>query len=65
MAAAIKDEIGAESELIRGAKGIFDVVVDDQLIFSKYETQRFPEDEEILSGLRETPTRVPVPSAIE
>ncbi len=51
MAAAISNATGTESDLIRGGKGIFDVVVDGELVFSKYDTGRFPEDDEILSAL--------------
>ncbi len=53
MAAAINKEAGIDAELIRGGKGIFDVVVDGDLIFSKYEKGRFPEDDEVPSMLRE------------
>ena len=52
MAATIKDETGVESELISGGGGIFDVVVDGDMIFSKHEVDRFPESDEILSKLR-------------
>jgi selenoprotein W-related protein len=34
--------------LIRGDDGVFDVVVDGMLLFSKHETGRFPESGEIL-----------------
>jgi len=53
LAAAINKEAGIDAELIRGGKGIFDVVVDGDLIFSKYEKGRFPEDDEVTSVLRE------------
>jgi len=33
--------------LIEGDKGVFDVVVDGDKIFSKFEVDRFPEDGEI------------------
>jgi selT/selW/selH-like putative selenoprotein len=52
LAATIKDETGVESELICGGGGIFDVVVDGDMIFSKHEADRFPEPDEILSKLR-------------
>lgn len=52
MAAAISNEFGIEAELIKGKDGIFDVVVDGKLIYSKHQTKRFPENEEILSILR-------------
>ena len=40
------------AELIEGSNGIFDVVANGKLIFSKDEEQRFPEHEEIISALR-------------
>ncbi len=52
LAASIRDEFGVESELIKGGGGIFDVAVDGRPIYSKHESGRFPEDEEILSQLR-------------
>ena len=51
LAAKIREEIGVEAELIRGDDGIFDVSVDGKRIYSKHETGRFPEPEEILSEL--------------
>jgi selenoprotein W-related protein len=52
LAATIEGETGVESELICGGGGIFDVVVDGEMIFSKHEAGRFPESDEILSKLR-------------
>ena len=40
-----------EAVLIEGDKGVFDVVVDGELIWSKHETGRFPELDEILVRL--------------
>lgn len=51
MAAAIEGETGVEAELIPGGNGIFDVVIGSRKIFSKDETGRFPENDEILSLL--------------
>tara|TARA_B100000902_G_scaffold344968_1_gene350681 strand:+ start:402 stop:545 length:144 start_codon:yes stop_codon:yes gene_type:complete len=42
--------------LIPGYKGIFDVKVNDTLIYSKHATGRFPEPEEIISGFKKTIT---------
>ena len=42
-----------EPQLIEGGKGIFDVKVDGELIFSKHETGRFPEVREILDRIPE------------
>jgi selenoprotein W-related protein len=52
LAASIESETGVESELICGGGGIFDVVVDGEMIFSKHESDRFPEQDEILARLR-------------
>ncbi|MEZ5988039.1 MAG: Rdx family protein [Planctomycetota bacterium] len=52
MAAAIKDELGLDAVLIKGDRGIFDVVADGELIYSKYETGAFPDAAEVLAPLR-------------
>jgi selT/selW/selH-like putative selenoprotein len=52
LAATIKSETGVESELVCGGGGIFDVVVDGDTIFSKHDSARFPEPDEILSKIR-------------
>jgi len=52
LAAAIKSEFGLETELFEGGSGVFDVEVDGERIFSKHQTGRFPEDQEILTALR-------------
>jgi selenoprotein W-related protein len=47
-------ERGAEEvELVKGVAGVFEITVDGQLVFSKRQLGRFPEDAEIdalLSG---------------
>ncbi len=53
MAASIKNALGVDSTLIEGDKGIFDVVVDNEMVFSKYESGRFPEHDEVIAALRE------------
>jgi len=52
LAAKIKHETGVEPELIAGGGGIFDVEADGELVFSKHQVGRFPEDEEVLAKLR-------------
>jgi len=47
LAASIKHRFGVESELIRGKNGVFDVRVDDTLVFSKDRLGRFPEPGEV------------------
>ena len=42
----------AEVELFPEGKGIFDVVADGSLIFSKYKTDRFPETGEVTRSLQ-------------
>ncbi len=42
-----------QPKLIKGSGGVFEVTVDGDLLFSKKETGRFPEEDEILIPLRE------------
>ena len=53
LAAKIAAELGIEAQLIKGAAGIFDVIAEDTVIFSKDEAQRFPQDVEIIAALRQ------------
>jgi selenoprotein W-related protein len=55
LAAAIQQRLGADSELVAGSKGIFDVSVDGRLIFSKHEAGRFPEAKEIFAKVEGKP----------
>ena len=43
---------GFDAEPIAGGKGQFDVTADGELVFSKHELERFPEEGEILRLLR-------------
>jgi selT/selW/selH-like putative selenoprotein len=43
----LKDQLGAEVELIASSGGVFEVKADGELIFSKKSLLRFPEDGEI------------------
>ena len=47
----IQDARGVEAELVPGSNGVFDVVVDGKLIYSKHQTGRFPDPDEILAKL--------------
>jgi selT/selW/selH-like putative selenoprotein len=49
--AELADE-GFNAEASPGTKGQFDISADGRLVFSKHETRRFPEPEEILRALR-------------
>ena len=52
MAAEIRQALGVEPELVKGANGIFDVAADGKLVFSKHRDSRFPGTEEIIQSLR-------------
>jgi selenoprotein W-related protein len=43
----LKKKFNAEVQLIPGSGGVFTVCADGKQIFSKHETGRFPNDEEI------------------
>ena len=42
-----------EPQLVKGDGGVFDVVADRQLVFSKHREGRFPEEQEVLEALRD------------
>ena len=39
-------------QLIPGSKGIYDVIVDEETIFSKHQAKRFPENDEIIKLIK-------------
>lgn len=49
MAAELKDVLGAQTpvELVEGSRGVFDVFVANERVFSKHEQHRFPEPGEL------------------
>jgi len=47
----VKD-FGVEPELIEGRGGVFDVVMDGEMIFSKRAAHRFPEPDEVAAAIR-------------
>ncbi len=51
MAAAIKDELGLDSELSEGGRGEFTVWVGDAVV-AKKDMQGFPSDEDALAAVR-------------
>ena len=54
MADELKAEFSADVELIPGSRGIFDVKLEDKLLFSKHaEDNRFPADGEVARLIRE------------
>lgn len=52
LAAKISEELGIEALLVTGVAGVFDVIADGTVVFSKLEEQRFPQDIEIIEALR-------------
>lgn len=52
LAAEVSDKLGLEVELVKGHRGIFDVVADGEVVFSKYDKGRFPEHPEVLAALQ-------------
>ena len=53
MEALLKEHFeGINVELARGHSGIYDIRLDDEMIFSKNEAGRFPEDQELLDAIR-------------
>ena len=46
------EAFGAETELLPGDSGVFDVTVDGRKIFSKTATGRFPEEGEVAGLIR-------------
>jgi selT/selW/selH-like putative selenoprotein len=48
----LSQELGVEPSLVRGERGVFDVLVGDKLIFSKHREGRFPSEFEIVKAIR-------------
>ncbi|MBC7186824.1 MAG: SelT/SelW/SelH family protein [Calditrichaeota bacterium] len=52
MAEEIAQHFGIEAELVQSTGGVFEVEVDGQLVFSKRQLGRFPEQGEVVRLLR-------------
>ncbi|HNU83451.1 MAG TPA: Rdx family protein [Thermoanaerobaculia bacterium] len=52
LAAEIMRETGLEPQLIGGRNGIFDVRLDGQLVFSRWDSGRHAEPGEVVAALR-------------
>ena len=48
----MSEALAVKAELRGGSSGIFDVTVDDAIIFSKHREGRYPETAEIIEALR-------------
>jgi selT/selW/selH-like putative selenoprotein len=44
--------LGISPELIAGSNGVYDVILDEKLIFSKHQTKRFPDNDEIIKLIK-------------
>lgn len=51
MAAKIRASLGVEPRLIPEGRGVFDVVVEGNLVYSKFETGTFPDNDRLVSQL--------------
>ncbi len=51
MQEAIKKKYGLSASLKEGAGGIFEVSIDDKVVYSNQTTYRFPTDEEIFEKI--------------
>jgi len=49
----LREAFGVEAKLVPGGNGIFDVIVDEKRVFSKYDAGRFPEPGEVVNILKQ------------
>jgi predicted Rdx family selenoprotein len=54
LAAVISEEFGVQPKFVEGVRGVFDVVADGALVFSKDRVGRFPDSGEIIGALRKS-----------
>ncbi len=47
----MEEKLGVTPELVAGSGGIFDVVVNDELVYSKSKTGTFPDFEKLVSRI--------------
>ena len=52
VAEELKKEFGSDANLIPGSGGVFDVVVDGKLVYSKFMQGRFPNPGEVAGKLK-------------
>jgi len=51
LAALIAERTGVEASLVAAGRGIFDVVVNGTLMFSKHQTGHFPDHETLVADI--------------
>jgi len=52
LADELKKEFDVEAKLVAESGGIFDVIVDGNMVYSKFETGRFPDPGEVTRKIR-------------
>jgi len=50
----MKEVFGTEPELIAQGRGIFDVAINGELVYSKFKTGSFPDEEQLIAELLST-----------
>ena len=56
LAAKLKKNFDIDASLIEGAGGVFDVKLNDELVYCKHETGKFPDEEELIAALQQRVT---------
>ena len=51
LAAKIKEALGTEPKIIPEGGGIFDIMVEKELVYSKFKTGSFPDEEKLIRQL--------------
>jgi selenoprotein W-related protein len=51
LAAKLKQAFDVDAELRRGSGGIFDVIVDGEVVYSKFKTRTFPDDDALVKQI--------------
>jgi len=51
LAEELRKQLGVEAKLVPGSHGIFDVLVDGNPVYSKFETGRFPNPGEVVENI--------------
>jgi len=52
LADKLKKNFNIEASLIEGAGGVFDVKLEDDLVYCKHETGNFPDEGDLIESLR-------------
>ncbi len=52
MAAELKESFSVQSDLLASSGGVFEITVDERLVFSKKSLERFPDDGEVVRLIR-------------